>query len=76
MTMELLIRVRSLAAKALLILGLGMCLISSPNLNKYVPTSLLHQLERFYKAQELREKERLRERALEKTITAEPQKTL
>lgn len=63
--MEGLTRVRSLAAKAFMLLGLGMCLISLPEWRKHVPTPVLQRLESFYHTQELPEHVRLQIRALE-----------
>jgi hypothetical protein len=45
--MDTLMRLRSLAAKAFLVLGLGMCLISFPEWRQHLPGPLLQRLERF-----------------------------
>ena len=49
--MRTLFRVRSLATIVLLLLGLGMCLISFPELHHHLPPALMQRLERFYRAQ-------------------------
>ncbi|MDB6003386.1 MAG: hypothetical protein JWR15_373 [Prosthecobacter sp.] len=46
--MNALTKVRSLAAKAFMLLGLGMCLISFPEWRQHLPGTLLQRLERFY----------------------------
>ncbi|MDI1312109.1 hypothetical protein [Prosthecobacter sp.] len=50
--MNALMRVRSLAAKAFMLLGLGMCLISFPEWRQKLPAPLLQQLETFYHARD------------------------
>jgi hypothetical protein len=65
--MEWLTRVRSLASIGLMLLGLGMCLISFPDWRKHLPQPILQQLESFYHTQELREQERLQNRASEQS---------
>ena len=56
-------RLRSLATWIFLLLGLGMCLISFPPWQKYVPAPVVQGLEEFYHSQDLREQERQQERA-------------
>jgi hypothetical protein len=53
--MDTLMRLRSLAAKAFLVLGLGMCLISFPEWRQHLPGALLQRLERSCHARELHE---------------------
>lgn len=50
--MNVLMRVRMLAAVMIMLLGLGMCLISFPEWRQHLPGTLLQRLERFYHAQE------------------------
>ncbi len=46
--MDKLMCLRSLGAKAFMLLGLGMCLISFPGWRQPLPGPLLQRLERFY----------------------------
>jgi len=54
---------RSVATLIFLLLGLGMCLISFPPWQKYVPAPVVQGLEAFHHSQGLREQERLQQRA-------------
>jgi hypothetical protein len=54
--MDKLMRLRSLAAKAFRVLGLGMCLRSFPEWRQPLPGALLLRLERFYHAEEWHER--------------------